>query len=406
MKAIVDRKELLELVGKVKAVIPHRSTLPVIEGILFQVRSGKLWLTTTNLDQALTGRLTDRNKIMGSGGIVIKPKELENFLKAVNTDKVTLATVKNNMKVDAGNASTTLEGQEAKDFPPVPKVKGKEVKIVALAEKLSQVSYAAATEDSRPVLQTVYFEPENAKSMSLATADGFRLATVSATVNGKIPPMLIPSEAIELIERFGKNVISVKAVFQGYRADKYEGTQLLKKGQRGLAFFQLNGIALTTQVTLGAFPNYRQLIPTKGTPLIIKVEEFKQALKVPMAIMDKDCSPILRLHSTGKELRMWHADAVTKQVTTVKIPAEGKTKIAFNPRYLKDMVDHTIAEAFTLKTTTPNNPGLFVSGKAKYVIMPMFVQWGNEKPKVNEVPPSGPAPATDPSPEPANVAPK
>src|SRR4030043_406450 len=143
MKVTVNRTRLLELVSKVKLVIPRRATLQITQTILFQASSGKLILCATDLSMSAMGAC--KATVAAGGKVAANTKQLESFLKAVVTDKVLLSSKgKDKLTIEAGFASATIDGYDAKDYPSLPVVKGKEARIGGLISALSHVLYSAS----------------------------------------------------------------------------------------------------------------------------------------------------------------------------------------------------------------------------------------------------------------------
>ena len=82
------------------------------------------------------------------------------------------------LNISSGRSKATINGIDAEEFPPIPTVlDGIRAVINAgvLKKAISRVAFAAATEESRPVLTGVELKIEG-NDFSLAAADGFRLA--------------------------------------------------------------------------------------------------------------------------------------------------------------------------------------------------------------------------------------
>ena len=350
MRATTNRKELLELLSRVKSAAATRATLPVCQSVLIKAGQGKVVMTANNLEVALSGSC--KADITKKGAVCAPPKPLEVFLKTVTAEIVTLTGKGKQLKVGAGNATTTLEGYEAKDFPPVPKIRGKGIVIENLAKALKEVDYAMAQEDSRPVLQAICFAPAEG-GIELAAADGFRLGVATVKVKGNLKSqVIVPAAAIGLITKL------------------MNGETTMRQSNGNISF-EGNGLTLTTKATEGTYPDYKKLIPEGGTRLTVEVEEFRDALKIVMAI--EPISGIVRLQTKGRTLIVSAKNEETG-TTEVKLPAQGEVKIAFNGSYLKDILARVDGKMM-LWTTTPSAPGVFKQNGTTHVLMPMFAQW-------------------------------
>ena len=275
-------------------------------------------------------------------------------LKVLDAEDVTLYSLsKGQSKLTAGKVKITLEGFEAKDFPPVPKVVGKSIQIEELASALGKVSFSASTDDCRPVLTGICLIPGKGK-VELAAADGFQLAVTTAKSKGVLPKQVIlPPEAVRLIKKL------------------MPGTLRVVSGDGGNISFEGEGLVLVAKPIGGTFPRYQQLIPKLGRKLTVDSEELRKALKVLAAI--KPDSGIVRFESNGSRLKL---SARNEEFGTseARIPSKGKFKSAFDLKLLNRMLTRVDGE-ITMDTKSVSSPMSMRRKNWTCVTMPMFVQW-------------------------------
>jgi len=356
MRATTQRGALLETLGKVKSAVAVKHTMPVMGAVLIRVGGGQLTLTGTNLEVALTAFC--KANVSRQGAIAVLPKTLEAFLKAVKAETVTLSLVdKTHLKVEAG-ATTTLEGFDPQEFPNVQGVRGKAVEVTGLASGLKQISYAAARDDCRPVLNGINFRPENG-SLVLAAADGFRLAVTKVKAKGQFDQAIVPARAVQLVERLMPGKVSIHRAKDG-KSTKYPHIS-----------FVGDGLVLTAMITQGTYPGYEQIIPKGGSLLTVDKGALINALDVVSVTLPSN--DIVRIQTRGGKLLVSTADEGTGE-TEIKVPAKGKAKIAFNIRYLRDAICKA-SDPFILRLKDAQTPGVVKQNGTIHVIMPMFVQW-------------------------------
>jgi DNA polymerase-3 subunit beta len=155
---------------------------------------------------------------------------------------------------------------------------------------------------------------------------------------------------------------------------------------KGQALFKLKNIELVSQLIQGTFPNYAQLIPQSyTTKATIGVADFLRATKTA-SIFARDGSGIIRLVVTpgaetapGKVVVSARSEEVGDDVGEIDAVVEGEeAKIAFNGKYLTDVLGVLHETQVALETTSPSSPGVIRPvGSENYlhVVMPMFVQW-------------------------------
>lgn len=163
-----------------------------------------------------------------------------------------------------------------------------------------------------------------------------------------------------------------------------EPVELTVNPQKTQVLCKLKNIEMVSQLIQGTFPNYSQLIPKSyNTRAVLKLSEFLRATK-SASIFARDGSGIVRLQimprdGKGKIAVSARAEEIGDNVGEVDAVVEGEeSKIAFNSKYLTDVLSVLTKDEVALETTTSSSPGVIRPvGDDKYihVVMPMFVQW-------------------------------
>ena len=155
-----------------------RTTLPITNNILLETDQSRLKLVATNLEMAISCWIGA--KVEEEGTITVPAKLLTEFVSSLPKDKVDMPwrPRPRPCTVRCARYEARISGMDAKDFPPIPTVEegiATSVEVEALRQAISQVVFAAASEESRPVLTGVDAKFDGS-TLTLAAADGFRLA--------------------------------------------------------------------------------------------------------------------------------------------------------------------------------------------------------------------------------------
>ena len=243
----------------------------------------------------------------------------------------------------------------------------------ALRRAINQVVFAAATDNSRPVLTGVHFGIKGAQ-LRLAAADGFRLAVHTMELEDA------PAEREAIVPARALGELSRMLAEVGSRSEMRfnpVGTQVL---------FDLGHATLSATLLQGTFPNYDQLIPSShATRTEIAVSEFMRETRIA-SIFARDGSGIVRLVATpgedsapGRLLITARAEELGNNEGELDAMVDGEeAKIAFNSRYLTEVLQVIDADRVAVETSSPSSPGVLRPvGDDRYthVVMPMFVQW-------------------------------
>src|SRR5512136_1703524 len=230
--------------GIVGRAVATRTTLPITNNILVETDQSRLKLVATNLEMAISCWIGA--KVEEEGTITVPAKLLTEFINSLPKDKVevVMAPKTKTLSVRCARFEARISGMDAKDFPPIPTVEqgiGTSIEVEALRQAITQVVFAAASEESRPVLTGVdaKFDGSN---LTLAAADGFRLAVyklnMAKPVSQKIE-VIIPAKTLAELNRLMTDQEEpVEITISGLGGSGRSGTQIL---------FKLKNIELVSQ---------------------------------------------------------------------------------------------------------------------------------------------------------------
>ncbi len=361
----------------VSRAVATRTTLPITNNILLATDGGRLKLVATNLEMAITCWIGA--KVEEEGTITVPARLLTEFISTLPNDNISvqLSPQTKVLGLKCARFEARISGVDAKDFPPIPKVDegaATRIEVEDLRQGIGQVVFAAATEESRPVLTGVDAQFES-DALTLAAADGFRLAVCKLPISAKIKEkteVIIPARTLAELNRL--------------IAEQEEAVDITLNSNKSQVLFRLKNIELVSQLVQGAFPNYTQLIPQSyNTRMIVSVADFLRATKTA-SIFARDGSGIVRLMITpgkgstpGKLTVSARSEEIGDDVGEIDAAVEGEeAKVAFNGKYLIDVLSVLREAQVSLETTNPSSPGLLRPvGVDNYthVVMPMFVQW-------------------------------
>jgi len=377
MKLSCLQENLARGLGIVGRAVATRSTLPITGHVLIASDGGRLKLSATNLEIALTCWIGAQ--IEEEGAITIPARLLTDFVNSLPPERIdmTLPARSRQLRLVCARNEATIGGMDADDFPPIPRVEGGEgfaLDPKVLHKAITQVVFAAATDDSRPVLTGVHTLMEGTE-LTLAAADGFRLSVHHLPLGQSVAErteVIVPARALAEVNRL--------------LADEEEPVQMMLNANRTQVLFRLKNVEMVAQLIQGTFPNYSQLIPSGHTSkATVSVADFLRETRIA-SIFARDGSGIVRLVMTpgeeltpGKMAISARAEEIGDNMGEIDAVVEGEeAKIAFNGKYLQDVLAVLEDGQVALETTNPSSPGVLRPvGVENYVhvVMPMFVQW-------------------------------
>ena len=365
----------LAIVGRAVAT---RSNLPVLQNVKIATEDGMLVLTATNLDIAITTRIGAQ--VEEEGEITIPARLLTDFVNSLPDERIDIETSVEPLSIGlkCQRFEANINGTDAEEFPPIPTVdEGATIKVdpQVLRETIAYVAFAAATEDSRPVLTGIKVEV-NGEDFTFAAADGFRLAVYDGRLTEPLPEpteFIIPAKTMQEVGRLiGGDDSEVEFTVTS------AGTH---------ALFNIGTVEIVSQLMPGSFPNFRSLIPSEHrNRVVVQQSDFMRAVR-SASIFARDGSGIVRVQIMGDEQGSGisissRAEELGDNQGEIDGEVEGEvddqSRIAFNNKYLSEVLDVLGDGEIAFEITSASSPGVVRSVSKEgytHVVMPMFVQW-------------------------------
>lgn len=334
-----DLKSALSIVSKAIAI---KSTIPVLEGVLFALTNGALSLTAYDLEIGIT--TTIAAEAMDTGKFIVQPKLLLSMLNKLSKDDVEFVLLDNALTITSGRTQFTTAVQND-DFPALPTVDTDKTIIIkqdVLKSMIGQTIFSAAQNSTKPVLTGELFELEN-NVLSVVALDGYRLAVRTENIIGENIKKVIPAKALAEV----KNILSDNSDCSINVSDKH-------------AIFNVGDYMIFTRLLEGEFHPYKNSIPTSHTTEITVhtrglIDSLERCL---LLINDRIKSPV-RCVFEGDKLQVSCKTQIGKINDTVEIEMTGqKVDIGFNIRYLLDALKATESDKVLIRMDGANKPAV------------------------------------------------
>jgi DNA polymerase III subunit beta len=373
MKVTCSQENLARGLNVVSRAVSTRSTLPVLANVLLATDHGKLKLSATNLEIVITCWI--QAKITDEGSITVPARTFNDLISALPQEPVELELSEETQTLHVACARTeaNVKGIDAQEFPLVPAPEGENrIRLEAdtFREMIHQVTFAAATDDTRPTLTGIHTQFDG-NTISMAATDGFRLSRRTAEFPGyaeRPRTVIIPARALSELARI--------------MSDDTEELYVSLPESRNQIIFELDSIVLVSQLIEGNFPDFTAVIP-KGhkTRTVLNTAALLKACKTA-DIFAREASHTARVViEPGTELRDGHATISATSTETgsnvaqVDAEVEGeKVELSFNVKYLTDVLNVVNTPQVALETNSSTEPGVVKSVGVDdflHIIMPM-----------------------------------
>ncbi|MFH1927456.1 MAG: DNA polymerase III subunit beta [Chloroflexota bacterium] len=361
----------LSIVGRAVAT---RSTLPVLSNVLLATDQSRLKLSATNLEMGVNCWIGA--KVEEEGTTTVPARLLSDFVNSLPPEPISMAlnVRSQTLSLRCARYEANIKGIDAQEFPLILTLSEDNtinLDVATLRHMIELVAFSAAADESRPVLTGVLANLADS-GLTMAAADGFRLSVARASLDQGMPQpitVIIPARALQELARIS--------------AEEQEPIQMTISPNRNQVFFHLTDIDVVSQLVEGTFPDYEAIIPkTSNTRTVVNTAEFLKAVQIA-SFFSRDSNIVKLLieapnESSGGQVTISGTSAeLGDNVSQLDAEVEGEsTKIAFNAKYLADVLGVIDAAQVSLETTGSSSPGVIKPVGAEdfvHVIMPMHV---------------------------------
>ena len=385
MKVACLQDQLQRALNLVSRAVASKSALPVLSNVLLSAENDRLELSATNLEIGVSTSISA--SVDQPGKLTVDARLLSEFVSTLPNETVQLSVDGDRtlLNLQCGRDHASINGIAADEFPATPALSegGLALDLDAhlLKEMISQVEFAAATEESRPVLSGVLLRFEES-TITLAAADGFRLAVrhgILETPVGDRVSLIAPARAIRELGR----IIGDGSEPVHYAVTPNQSQLVVRIGPVG----EPGGTEFYSRLIDGTFPDYKQLIPKEFSTrvemgrdaLLNAVRRASYFARDANDAIKFDVKPLTDTTEPGVvEITARAAERGDSQ-SFVDASIDGPdVQVAFNSRYLTDALSVIRSGRVALGLNGANQAGVVrVVGSDDYshVIMPMVIGW-------------------------------
>jgi DNA polymerase-3 subunit beta len=366
MKVKVDRNELLKKLSDIQNIVEKRNTMPVLNNFLLSAESAGSSITATDLETALKEPI--ELSVLEEGKMCIPAKKLFEIAREMDGEIVLESADNQWIKIKCGKSHFRLACISPDEFPVWPSISSDEARSVELEsamllDAIEKTLYAAGESDTRYVLNGLLFHLKTDQILNVVGTDGHRLA-------------LSQKKIAETLDEEIKIILSRKSVSELRRfLDEEQKPVKLTIGKNHV-LFSVGSIQFLTRLIEGTYPNYEQVIPSDNNKdLGVGRDAFSKALKI-VSILSKERSSAVKVDFNPDVMVISTSNpdlGDAKDEIAVTYSGDAMT-IAFNARYLLDVLGVMESKTITLKLNEALSPVLLMEEDRtdyKCVVMPM-----------------------------------
>ena len=367
VKLSTSTSELLAQLQTVSRVASTRSAVQALSGV--QIAAGGdgdagVELRATDMEVGL--RVPLQATIDRPGTVVLPARLLLDVVRTLRSGDVSLELrpTEQDVEIVGGTARFHIRTLRSEDFPPLPEPGGDQVVAMpapAFVDTIARVSRSASRDETRPILTGILVSASGDELRMVAT-DSYRLSVKETRLQAPLEGGFeanVPARALDELGRLVRD--DVEEIRIGVRANQ--------------VVFEVGGVALSSRLIDGQFPNYRQLLPEAYEhELTVSREELLEVVR-RISLMAQKNAPLRLSFNEGEVKVSAQTPDVGEASEPLPIPFAGEPfEIGFNPDFLTVGLESAGADDVVLKLISPLRPGLVESADASgflYLIMPI-----------------------------------
>ncbi|MBL7779997.1 MAG: DNA polymerase III subunit beta [Saprospiraceae bacterium] len=348
MKFSVSSTELLKQLQIASGAIGSNPVLPILEDFLFKIENKKLTIAATDLETSIATGI----EVLADDdfSVAIPAKILLDTLKALPQQPITVTVQPDNwgIEITSSYGKYRLAGENGSDFPNIPEPDSVDtVKLNSqyLLEAINKTVFATSSDELRPAMTGVYFQVDMNKLICVAT-DAHKLVkyTTHQMAGEVATTFIVPKKALNLL----KNALPANdAVTISFN--------------KANAFFTFGSIHLVCRLIDARYPDYNAVIPVDNpNSMTLSRSDFQNSLKRIAIYANKTTNQVV-LDVNDKSLTVSAQDLDFSNEATEQLACNfdgSPMKIAFNARFLAEMLGVLDSEEVRMEFSTPSRAGI------------------------------------------------
>ena len=352
MRFQVNRDVFSEAVSFAVKLLPQRTTMPILSGVL--VEADESGLTLSSFDYEVSTRTRIAADVTESGRALVSGRLLADIASRLPNAPVDVATEDGRITVRCGSGRFTLLSMPVEEYPTLPTVSsnGGLVPGDVFAEAISQVAVAASRDDVTPVITGVQLEVTET-SVSLVATDRYRVAIRdipwdSASSGIDSATALVPARTLAEIGKTFAHAATVSVAIAG-------------GDDRELISFAADDRAVTSLLIKGNYPPVKRLFPQSVEDYaVLNTADLADSVRRVSLVLEREAALRFSFTADGLTLEAIGGEQAQASETIDAVLTGEETVVSLKPQFLLDALGAVRSEyvriAFT-KTDNPNKPG-------------------------------------------------
>jgi DNA polymerase-3 subunit beta len=367
MKFTVNSTDLQKALTKISGAVPTKSTVPILENLLFSLSKNVLHVIATDLEISMSATF----EVNGSedGAIAVPARRLMDTIRALPDIQIFFHadTASNKVKMITETGEYNLIGESSKEFPATPDFKAdNEITLdpALLSGLIGRTIFSVSTDELRPAMTGVLLQFREGDMKAVAT-DGHRLVRVHylALKESRVQrDIIIPAKALHLVSKMVEDDKCTLAVSASHIR------------------FGFKSFTLTSRVIGESYPNYESVIPLDNEKRLRVNRNALLSCVRRVSLYSNSTTHQIRFSAKKNELKLSAEDVDFGGEARERIACtydSDDLEIGFNSHYVVDILSHIDTEEVEFKFSSSVRAAIITPGVARehedvlMLVMPM-----------------------------------
>jgi len=353
VKFQANRDVFSEAVSFAVKLLPQRTTLPILSGVLIQATETGLILSS--FDYEVSAQTEIAADVEETGTVLVSGRLLAEIANRLPNAPVRFSTEESRIIVSSGSASFTLLSMPVEEYPSIPQISSESGLVPAeeFAAAVAQVAVAASRDDVTPVITGVQLEVSE-NSLGLVATDRYRVAVREINwdggnnASGETITALVPARTLQEVGKTFGNAGTISVA-------------ITNNDDRELIAFTANKKTVTSLLIKGNFPPVRRLFPdTTPNHAVMNTAELIEATRRVALVLEREAALRYSFSADGLTLEAIGSEQAQASETIDAVLTGDEIVVSLKPQFLLDGLGAVHSEfvriSFT-RTENPNKPG-------------------------------------------------
>ncbi|MFZ5468547.1 MAG: DNA polymerase III subunit beta [Myxococcota bacterium] len=368
MEFRIATDELRKALYRAQGIVEKKTTMPILANVLVTATKTNVTVTAFDLDIGVVSE--HPAEVTKQGAVTLSAKYVFDIVQSLPEAQLTVRKLPNNYaEITSGPSHFKIVGMAPEEYPKLPKEESAPLVKVngnTLLEMIRKTSFAISTDETRYILNGVFFEPREGGKVRMVATDGHRLALVERALDGDFKlksGVIMPRKGLFELRRL---------------LDEAPDAEVQLGFAQSSALFKKPGLTMVMRLIDGQFPEYQRVIPKEGERQVtVNRSRFLEGLK-RIALLSADKSNAVRIQLSENQLRITANNPdLGEAKDDIDVAYKGTDiTVGFNARYLIDVLSVVESDEVAFELGDEHSPGVLrPPGDKSYtaVVMPMRV---------------------------------